>query len=142
MSTHTSHWDATFRSISESGNVAAFGSDFGLGVIDLVPPKVPYVPSDPNPPTIDHTIGFDNPFANLKNPFAATPGATPEEQKQKDKALLVKVALGGAALLALIAVTSGPKPVSVPVATSPAPRPGNINIRLDRFTQFGRRKKK
>jgi hypothetical protein len=156
MNTHTSHWDDEFRAISSGG--AYFGGDFtspfGLGVIDLTSPKKPYVPSDPDPPTIDHTIGFEsppgattaigagvNPFANFKNPFAATPGATPEEQKQKDKALLVKVALGGAALLALIAITSGSKPI-VPVATFPAPRPGNINIRLDRITSFGRKKKK
>lgn len=142
-----STWDQTFRAIS-GGNRAEFGGDFsspfGLGVVDLIPTKnpQPYVPSDPNPPTIDHTIGFESPFANFKNPFAATPGATPEEQKQKDKALLVKVALGGAGLLLVLSLLGGSKPISVPVATAPTPRPGNINIRLDRFTQFGRRKKK
>lgn len=144
MTIHTSHWDDTFRAISSGG--AYFGGDFtspfGLGVIDLTSPKQPYVPSDPNPPTIDHTIGFESPFKGMTNPFAATPGATPEEQKQKDKALLVKVALGGAGLLLVLSLLGGSKPISVPVATAPTPRPGNINIRLDRFTQFGRRKKK
>ena len=140
MTTIHTHWDDEFRAISQGG--ADFGSDFGLGVVDLIPPKKPYVPSDPNPPTIDTGFGFDNPFKGMTNPFAATPGATPEEQKQKDKALLVKVALGGAGLLLVLSLLGGSKPISVPVATVPAPRPGNINIRLDRFTQFGRRKKK
>jgi hypothetical protein len=135
-------WADTFKAISDGHTDASFGSDFGLGVIDLIPPKKPPpVPSDPQPPTLDAGFDWKNPLAGVGNPFAATPGATPEEQKQKDKALLVKVALGGAALLALIAITSGPKP-TVPLATAPTPRPGNINIRLDRFTQFGRRKKK
>ena len=130
-------WTDTFKSISASS--AEFGSDFGLGVIDLIPPKKPppYVPSDPNPPTIDRTFGG----FTFQNPFAATPGLSPEEQKVKDKALLVKVALGGAGLLALLALLSGPKPVNVPTATAPTPRPGNINIRLDERSMFGRRKK-
>lgn len=127
-------WEDTFKSISAGS--AEFGSDFGLGVVDLVPPKnpVPYVPSDPSPPHMPTTFGF-------QNPFAATPGATPEEQKQKDKALLIKVAFGGAGLLVLLSLLGGPKPVSVPTATSPTPRPGNININLERFG-FARRKKK
>lgn len=140
-----STWDQTFRAIS-GGNRAEFGGDFsspfGLGVVDLIPTKnpQPYVPSDPSPPHMPSGFGFS--LSDLKNPFAATPGATPEEQKAKDKALLVKVALGGAGLLALLAVLGGPKPISVPTATAPTPRPGNINIRLDRITSFGRKKKK
>ena len=137
-----STWDQTFRAIS-GGNRAEFGGDFsspfGLGVVDLIPTKnpQPYVPSDPNPPTIDHTVGF-----GFSNPFAATPGATPEEQKQKDKALLIKVAFGGAGLLVLLSLLGGgSRPISVPLATAPTPRPGNININLERFG-FARRKKK
>lgn len=131
-------WTDTFKSISASS--AEFGSDFGLGVIDLIPPKKPppYVPSDPNPPTIDRTFGG----FTFQNPFAATPGLSPEEQKVKDKALLVKVALGGAGLLALLAILSGPKPVSTPTATAPTPRPGNISINLERFSPFHRKRAK
>ena len=145
MNTSKQLWDDTFTAISNGEGSASFGNDFGsgfgLGVIDLIPPPSP--PHDVPPPIRDGSTSISG-FGAFTNPFAATPGATPEEQKTKDKALLVKVALGGAGVLALLALLGGNRsaPVSVPTATAPAPRPGNINIRLDRSTFFGKRKKK
>ena len=144
-------WADTFAAVSSGG--ADFGSDFGLGVIDLIPPAKPQVPSDPNPPSFSDThplplppphypFGFD--VKGIKNPFAATPNATPAEQRDKDRAMLVKVAFGGAGVLALLALLGGsstPAPASLPTATMPAPRPGNININLSRFMPFARKKK-
>lgn len=153
MKTQPKHlWDDTFAAVSNGsadfGNDFGVGSGFGLGVIDLAPPAKPQVPSDPSPPSFSdqhplphYPFGFD--MKGIKNPFAATPNATPQEQKVKDRALLVKVAFGGAAALAVLAVVGGskPAPTSVPTSTAPAPRPGNININLQRFMPFGRKKK-
>ena len=141
MNTSKQLWDDTFTAISNGEGSASFGNDFGsgfgMGVIDLMPPPPP-LPRDVPPPIRDGSVSI----SGFTNPFAATPGATLEEQKVKDKALLVKVAIGGAGVLAALALLGGPKPVSVPTATAPTPKPGNINIRLDRYSMFGGKKKR
>jgi len=144
------NWQHHFQQISRG---ADFGSDFGIGVIDLLPPK----PQPPPPPPSDVSGECDDlaslgmtpsPFKRMRRILDVgaevsaplDPHAAAALQRDSDRKKLVMVGMGAGALLLLAGLLSGPSSPSPTVIAAPAaPRPV-VNVRFDKF--FGGKRKK
>jgi len=127
----TMNWDAHFTNLSRQASFSGdfTGASFGIGVIDLLPPKPP--PPPPPPTSRESDVG-----AEVSAPI--DPHAAALAQRDSDRKKLVMVGMGAGALLLLAGLLSGPSSPAAAAAPS-APRPV-VNVRFDKY--FGGKKKK